>query len=1187
MAHVLLIGPDTDTLAALRRVLVAEGHTVSSAADLTAALARPAPDIVIAGAGLLEELRRLRETAAQVEEVERRNRQLTRSADRSRKLQSIFQAMAATLDPLEMMDILAEKIVTHLGYKAAVLGVYSDEENALKLAALYPKTHLAEAARILGGDPWRLKFPLPDNQILNILARGKMWQSESFYDFASPVLDRQAADSLQALYGVRHHIVVPVMARGRLVGSILAGCDSEIDPEARQILLSLARHAALSIENARLFEAEQRRTVQLETASMVARDAAAILDVNRLLDEVVRLISDRFGFYHAGVFLIDDSGQFAVLEAASSAGGQRMLERGHRLAVGKVGIVGYVAKSGEPRIALDVGRDAVHFANPDLPETRSEMALPLIGRGRIIGVLDVQSEQEAAFTREDVATLQTLADQLAVAIENARLFEAEQRRRRETETLYRASQALATTLDLPRLFERILSELQQVVPYDSASVQLLHGDYLEIIGGHGFPNLDELLGLTFDLAGGDNPNQEVIRRRETFIVEDVLDRYSRFDEPPHKAAGIRAWMGVPLLLGDRLIGMLSLDKRQPGFYTAEHARLAEAFAVQAAVAIENARLYDEAQRHVEELTALRNIDLAITSTLKLDEVLQIVYEQVADLMDTATFYIGLYDKKQRVLRFPFLMDNGVRLYPAPLPINGHSGLSGWVVRTRRPLWIGDLEQEQDTLPVKVIPVGVPTRSLMIWPLIAKDEVIGVISVQSAEPHAFDEGHRRMFAGIAGQVAIAVENARLFEEMTRYAHGLRALARASGKMIGSLNKKDIIAGLLEALVERFQAQCSILLIDEEEGSATLEAVWSPDDMSYPFPVGHRVQIIQVSALREVIETRRPLYIPDIRRSQWWKTPSAPERYVRLLFDSITSVLLVPMLSQERVAGIVSIRSAKPLPEPVEEQMDWVQTLVNQAATALASAHLYHTLEEKTAELSAAYEELKELSRLRTELVQNVGHELRTPLSLIEGYVELLLAGDLGRLSPPQKSALEVVYQRTESLKRLIYNLTMLQHVPRESLVLKPVSLVNVARHAIRELDSRAQRANITFYDEMPAGLPLVLGDRERLELAFSHLVENAIKFSPDGGIVTFSAWAEKGSVYVSISDQGIGIPPEHIGRIFERFYQVDGSASRRFGGMGVGLALVWEIVEAHDGTVSVESEEGKGSTFTVALPQCER
>jgi GAF domain-containing protein/ABC-type uncharacterized transport system substrate-binding protein len=179
----------------------------------------------------------------------------------------------------------------------------------------------------------------------------------------------------------------------------------------------------------------ERRSTHLEAAAHVAKDAAAIRDVELLINETVRLISDRFGFYHAGIFLLDEAREYAVLRAASSEGGQQMLARGHKLKVGETGIVGVVASSGHPRIALDVGEDVTYFDNPDLPRTRSELAVPLAIRGRVIGVLDVQSTQEAAFSNEDVAVLQVLADQVALAIENARLLEEVHGQLRETSAL--------------------------------------------------------------------------------------------------------------------------------------------------------------------------------------------------------------------------------------------------------------------------------------------------------------------------------------------------------------------------------------------------------------------------------------------------------------------------------------------------------------------------------------------------------------------------------------------------------------------------------------------------------------------------------------------------------------------------------------------------------------------------------
>jgi signal transduction histidine kinase/DNA-binding response OmpR family regulator/HAMP domain-containing protein len=200
------------------------------------------------------------------------------------------------------------------------------------------------------------------------------------------------------------------------------------------------RTQQLAVQN----ESLQLRSRQLQTVAEVARSIVSTREVDNLLNQVTRLVSDRFGFYHAGIFLLDEKNEYAVLRAANSEGGRRMLDRRHRLRVGQVGIVGYVTGSGEPRIATDVGEDAVFFNNPDLPETRSEMALPLKLGGMIIGALDVQSKESNAFTEADVNLFTTQADQISVAIENANAYELSQQTVEEMKELDRVkSQFLA------------------------------------------------------------------------------------------------------------------------------------------------------------------------------------------------------------------------------------------------------------------------------------------------------------------------------------------------------------------------------------------------------------------------------------------------------------------------------------------------------------------------------------------------------------------------------------------------------------------------------------------------------------------------------------------------------------------------------------------------------------------------
>ncbi len=221
---------------------------------------------------------------------------------------------------------------------------------------------------------------------------------------------------------------VPVESEDEI--GTLARAFNAMTEQVRELVHNLEQRVAQRTEEL------ERRAEYLAATSEVGRVAASILDADTLLERVVYLITQRFGFYHAGIFLVDERAEWASLRATSSEGGRRMLARHHRLKVGEQGIVGYVSNTGKPRIALDVGEDAVWFNSPDLPDTRSEMGLPMVVHNRVIGVLDVQSQEAEAFSSEDVATLQILADQIAIAIENARLFQENQQALRSLQATY-------------------------------------------------------------------------------------------------------------------------------------------------------------------------------------------------------------------------------------------------------------------------------------------------------------------------------------------------------------------------------------------------------------------------------------------------------------------------------------------------------------------------------------------------------------------------------------------------------------------------------------------------------------------------------------------------------------------------------------------------------------------------------
>jgi len=293
--------------------------------------------------------------------------------------------------------------------------------------------------------------------------------------------DEISRDLFLKQLGMRSVIFWPLMIGRQWIGVLSGQARTPLrlrEDETRQIG-SLVDQAAVVLQNIRLLEETQRRATYLAAAATVARDATAILDVDRLLEQTVQLISEQFGFYHAGVFFLDEGNEYATLQAASSEGGRHMLEQGHKLRVGSSGIVGHVAQTGEPRIALDVGEDSsqggdrtASLARADLPNTRSEMALPLKVQDRVIGVLDVQSTREAAFSDDHVAVLQTLADQLATAIANARLFEQVQRRARRERLIREITARVRSTVDVESILQTTVQELGKALGTSHGVVRL-------------------------------------------------------------------------------------------------------------------------------------------------------------------------------------------------------------------------------------------------------------------------------------------------------------------------------------------------------------------------------------------------------------------------------------------------------------------------------------------------------------------------------------------------------------------------------------------------------------------------------------------------------------------------------------------------------------------------------------------
>lgn len=300
----------------------------------------------------------------------------------------------------------------------------------------------------------------------------------------------------------------------------------------------------------------------------------------------------------------------------------------------------------------------------------------------------------------------------------------------------------------------------------------------------------------------------------------------------------------------------------------------------------------------------------------------------------------------------------------------------------------------------------------------------------------------------------------------------------------------------------------------------------------------------------------------------------------------SLVLVPLRTGNKDVGILGLSqptaSGRTVPLTPSD-MNLLSIMGGQIAIALENARMYATEQQRRAELARALEQQLELDRLKNQLIQNVSHELRTPLAMILGYAELLAAGELGEVRAQQQGPLDIIVQRSYVLRELIDNITAILESEIRDPVREEVQFTDLVGDAILDFQVLADQAGLTLQGDLPDQVPPVLGDAEHLRRVVDNLIGNAIKFTAIGGTIAICLYTIGDQVVLHVADTGIGIDPDDQARIFDRFYQVDGTTRRTHGGCGLGLALVKEIVERHEGAVSVESQLDHGSTFTVRLP----
>ena len=658
----------------------------------------------------------------------------------------------------------------------------------------------------------------------------------------------------------------------------------------------------------------------------------------------------------------------------------------------------------------------------------------------------------------------------------------------------------------------------------------------------------------------------VVETGKPFVTQDV-SRDTRPAAQEFRNEGVRAMALAPMHVRGHVLGVLGVMSREPHEFSPRETSFVSAMADQIGISVDSARLFEETQGRLEELIVLDNVAAEVTSGLDLEEIADRVISAVQQGRGFEGLQLLLIDREQGVLE-P-LGHKGQTSISQPrqgsLELHVGEGLASWVAENGTAARVGDVSQDLRCAS------GAPgAGSALVTPLAVGDRVIGVLRATSGDLDAFSADDERLMTTVARQLAFAIENARLHQETEWRLAEVSALYDLARQISTSLDVQEVLDAIVWSLKQAVRCRaCSIALLDPVDEVLEIRAAAGIDDKwrrDFQLKLGEGIA-------GQVALEGQPLYVPDTL-----------ELGDFIFFDpSVRSLLTVPLSMQQRVIGTLSVDSDQP--HAFSEGDERLLTIAAaQAAVAIEKARLYANLEQRAKHLAQAYAELKEADRLKDEVVQNVSHELRTPLTFVKGYVQLLLEGNGGPLAEEQKDYLSIVSEKTDIITGLVSDIMFLQQADRMPGNKTPVSLTKLAWRALRGCAATAEKAELTLVENLPEDIPPVAGSEGRLLQVFDNLLGNAIKFSPAGGTITVTVEDAGPMVRASVSDQGIGVPKDQQERIFERFYQVNGSARRRFSGAGLGLAIVKRIVETHGGGVWVESEQGQGSTFHFTVPK---
>jgi PAS domain S-box-containing protein len=1061
-------------------------------------------------------------------------------------------------------------------------------------------------------------------------------------------------------------ILLPLVISHKLAGMLLI--HGEISEQSVPPARAFARQISSALEHARLYNDARRRIQELAALQEISFKLNAPLETRPLMEAITNVALKLTGAHNCHIYLVGEEG-FEFMAARSRDGSREPAVSQPR----SDGLVARVTRAATPLFI----NDAKHHSLYQSREARewgveAIAGCPLLRAGKVLGVFTLTYLEPHRFDQAEKHILKLLADQAAAAVETAQLYQDVRRRNEDLSNLYQVALAVSAQVNISDVLEAAYEAVKRTTGartfavglYDETADALVYKMIREEGQQAYHPNLP--------LSHSQSLTAWVARNRQPLIINDMQSE-------PVPAPGVRvgpptpSWMGFPLVAGERLVGVLSVQSFQPYAFDEGHQRLCQGIATQVAIALEKARLLEEVQHQNWELSVLNKVSAAVSHSFDLetllDGALSIVLQEMA--LDAGAFH--LLDAERQLLTLVCH-----RNFPPGAPAEVQEivlgqGLCGKVALTGE-LTVTD-NYDQD--PRRSSQALSSFKTVVSLPLSSKDVVVGTLSVLYRESRQVTSQQRNLLVAIGQQIGVAVENATLYRRTIDRERRLARLSEAARSLSSVLEGQTLFQRVLKTTVDELPAGGAFLwLYDETQDLSPQMALGPLVERRAARDGAIKAEMEEVLQEKEVV-----LWSNRVDLERWVGAEIAGQRGYRVA---------VPLRGQADAFGVLEVIAAEQQDRLTANDVEFLTTLGGIAAIAHENARLYEAvaqyaisleakIERRTAEVRREKEQteailrsvadaifvlgegsdiiltnpaaemllggsngqaaqlrdflrrvaqqpdshapgptitldgqalqaraakirqegvelgtiivlrdvthFEEVNRLKSEFVSTVSHELRTPLSNLKLYLSLLERGRAEKREDYQ----QVLVREVKRLENLIQDLLDLSRLgPRDTTPeFEIVDLGEVASHVLLVLSPQAEAKQITL-SHPPDNADqqfFVEASREQMVQMLMNLVANAVNYTETGGWVNveFSAKTDKRGrwIVVSVRDNGVGITPNELPRIFDRFFR--GKIQQHMSaGTGLGLAIVKEILDVHDGWITVESEPGVGSLFQVGL-----